>query len=116
MNEEFKNWIDAIKAYLKKKILGDIEKDPWSDKDTEGILTRQKLLDSIEKHFCKTIAMRTTRKSLLFNTSFMIYLNEEDYNDQEQPFGFTVKEAVNTFHEIIVKMKSRYPDYCPHAS
>jgi len=117
MNKKVNKWIDEAWTLVKRKLLDDkpVENDPLSDEGTEGILTRQKLLDCIEKHFRKTMAMNTTKKGLLFHTGFMIYMNEDDYKDQEQSFGFTVKEAVNTFHEIIVQKKSEYSDYRPHA-
>lgn len=79
-------------------------------------LSRKDLLNGLEWSFKRKMATLTTKKGLLFDTSFYIYMNEEDYNDQEQSFGFTVKEAVNLFHEIIVKKRSQYPDYKPHAS
>ena len=70
-------------------------------------LSRKDLLNGLEWSFKRKMATLTTKKGLLFDTSFYIYMNEEDYNDQEQSFGFTVKEAVNLFHEIIVKKRSQ---------
>lgn len=80
------------------------------------MLTRQNLLDGIVKHFKDKMALTTTKQGLLFNTSFSIYMNEDDYRDQEPSFGFTVKELVNVFHRIIVEKRKDYPNYHPHAN
>lgn len=79
-------------------------------------LSRKDLLNGLEWIFKRKMAMLTTKKGMLFDTSFNIYMNEDDYDDLEQSFGFTVKEAVNMFHEIIVKKIDQYPAYKPHAS
>ena len=85
------------------------------DIDLPDVLTRQDLLNSLVWHFKRRLKIETTERGLLFDTSFSVYMNEADYNDQEQSFGFTVKELVNTFHEIIAQMREKYPNYRSHA-
>lgn len=102
---------------LKDFVLGNNQTDESLNVVTSsGNLTRQELLDALCYHFNKRLNEETTTKGMLFATSFVIYMNAEDYHAREQSFAHTVRESVNVFNDKIRKMmKTRYSDYKPHA-
>ncbi len=104
------NW----KTKFKSAVLGNDTKVE-SPSETTTFLTRQELLDALFFHFHLRQKEETTDESLLFATSFMVYMNQEDYQKRQQSFAPTVKDAVNKFNKAIRKEMGRYPDYRPHA-
>lgn len=101
---------------LKDLVLGNDQTDgSHIDVTSSDNLTRQELLDALCYHFNKRLNEETTTKGMLFATSFVIYMNAEDYHAREQSFAHTVREAVNVFNDEIRKKKTRYSDYKPHA-
>ena len=105
------NILGKVKGWL----LGEGENSERRDSRTSIGITRQELLNAIHEHFQQRIFEASTDESLLFATSFVIYLNEQDYQEQEQMFGRTVQDAVNKFNRTIKEEMKRYSDYVPHA-
>ena len=79
-----------------------------------GFANREEFLDKIFVYFKNEFKKKTTRRSILYPTSFLIYLHPQDYENQEQDFMQTVKDAVEDFYNYIHDhLKS--PDYIPHS-
>lgn len=75
---------------------------------------RQFVLDKIKDHFEMTMEMETTCVSLLFHTSMVVYIREENYLPVSQSFALTVRDAVTLFMRKIREEMKNYPDYRPH--
>lgn len=78
-------------------------------------LTRQELLNSLHEQFLSELKNETTTESLLFHTSFTVYLRQKDYDRLEPSFPLTVKDSVNVFIKELKKLTPKYPDYTPHS-
>lgn len=83
--------------------------------DRSRDLSRQDLLDALMKHFSDQMRLETTRVSLLFHTSYVIYLRQSDYERISPGFQITVNDAVTIFLECVKNMMDKYPNYKPHA-
>lgn len=88
---------------------------PQSASEAGRLLSRQDVLDALLKQFKEQLSLETTKVSMLFHTSFIIYLNQSDYDRISPAFQITVNDAVTIFLREIEKRLSDYPDYRPHA-
>lgn len=87
-----------------------------SDKDNGSAnITRQEMLDELFHHFRKRFDEETTTESMLFPTSFYVYMNEEDFNLRCQSLGNTVTDVVNRINRFLRRKKFRYSNYIPHS-
>lgn len=82
--------------------------------ESRGFATREEFLDKIFTYFKNEFKKKTTRRSILYPTSFLIYLHPQDYAGQEQDFMQTVKDAVEDFYNHIHE-NLKTPEYTPHA-
>ncbi|MDR1810498.1 MAG: hypothetical protein LBR34_08900 [Prevotella sp.] len=84
-------------------------------KKERGFANRQEFIDKIVEHFKAEFRKKSTRRDILYPTSFLIYLNPNDYNRQKQDFQFTVKNAVEEFYGYI-NSRIKSDNYTPHAN
>ncbi|MCL2776206.1 MAG: hypothetical protein FWD71_23135, partial [Oscillospiraceae bacterium] len=84
------------------------------ENDDHGFSNREEFLNEIVKYFKNEFEKKTTHRSILYPTSFLIYLHPSDYKIQEQDFRLTVKDAVEDFYNYINE-KTKNVDYKPHA-
>lgn len=80
-----------------------------------GVMSRQMVLDALVSHFDQEMEFESTKVSMLFHTSFVVYLNEEDYLRISPSFLMTAKDAVTMFLNRIKDRLPKYPNYVPHS-
>ncbi|MDE6338330.1 MAG: hypothetical protein K2K97_00905, partial [Muribaculaceae bacterium] len=61
------------------------------------------------------MANETTTESLLYHTSFTVYIPEKEYERLSPSFAQTVRDAVNVFVRELRKVVKRYPNYQSHS-
>lgn len=88
---------------------------PVSERADSKTLTRQDILDYLEVHFNQEMDFETTKFSLLFHTSYVVYLRQHDYLRLAPSFGQTVMDAVNMFLDAVSGKLRKYPGYRPHS-
>ena len=97
-----------------KKIIDSLLPD---DEETGGNLPngevglRQQVLNKLKEHFLTEMANETTTESLLFHTSFTVYVSEEGYKLLSPSFPFTAKDATGVFEKLVRKALKKYPNY-----
>lgn len=106
--------MDIIK-WLKEKLIGNDEAGNDQSRKQSPNLTRQELIDKIYEQFRIELDNESTSVSMLFPTSFYIYLNETDYALREKSFPFTVNDLIEIFYQTIRDKMKRYPGYIPHS-
>lgn len=105
--------LDKVKNLLSPEVKVRSEFVPMG---ATGRLSRQDVVDSVVNQFLQELASESTKRSMLFHTSYVIYLREDDYKRISQGFEVTVNEMVDTFLEIIGSKLSKYPNYKPHSN
>lgn len=113
------NILHGIKRFFDKIVKG-FEPNKFTPQDVRKnenatFANREEFLDKIFAYFKNEFKKKTTRRSILYPTSFLIYLHPQDYSEQEQDFMQTVIDAVEDFYEYIY-LKLKAPDYKPHAT
>ncbi len=78
-------------------------------------LDRQQLLDAIFNHFKLRFKEETTKRSMLFPTSFMIKLQPEDFERRKQGFLQTAQDVVDEINEFCRYKLELYPNYRTHS-
>lgn len=61
------------------------------------IAPRQRILNKLKEQFLIEMRNETTTESLLYHTSFTVYIREEEYERLSPSFAQTVRDAVNVF-------------------
>lgn len=92
--------------------------DNGNDRDAQqysnsGMVTRQDILDSLRNQFLEELRNETTTESILFHSSYVIYLRQDDYDRILPGFSLTADDAVKQFLREIKKRISKYPDFRP---
>lgn len=87
---------------------------------TEGksngfVAPRQRVLNKLKEQFLTEMAIETTTESLLYHTSFTVYIREEEYERLSPSFAQTVRDAINVFVREVCKVVKKYPDYQNHS-
>ena len=84
----------------------------------QGVITAQELVDQTFEHFKIRLNDSSTDMSLLFPTSFVIYLNPEDYAARKQEFPMRATDIKKKCLKEVRKRISDNPewqDYIPHS-
>ena len=82
----------------------------------KGIVApRQRVLNKLKEHFLSEMANETTTESLLYHTSFKVYIKETEYDRLSPSFAQTVRDAINIFVMELRKEVKKYPDYQNHS-
>lgn len=76
-------------------------------------LRRQDLINSLEAQFKQQLANETTKYSLLFHTSYVVYLKSDDYQQMLQSFPMTCMDAAQCFLDILKPLVAKYPRFKP---
>lgn len=79
------------------------------------VAPRQRVLNKLKEHFLTELANETTTESLLYHTSFTVYIREEEYDRLSPSFAQTVRDAINIFVRELLKVIKKYPDYQNHS-
>ena len=79
------------------------------------IAPRQRILNKLKEQFLIEMRNETTTESLLYHTSFTVYIREEEYERLSPSFAQTVRDAVNVFVRELRKIVKRYPNYQNHS-
>lgn len=82
---------------------------------TNVVAPRQRILNKLKEHFLIELHNETTTESLLFHTSYTVYIRAEEYERLAPSFAQTVRDAVNVFIKELRKMVARYPNYQNHS-
>ncbi|MBR5027713.1 MAG: hypothetical protein IKX51_00695 [Bacteroidales bacterium] len=83
-----------------------------------GVITAQELVDQVFEHFKMRLKDSSTDMSLLFPTSFVIYLNPEDFAARSQEFPARANDIKKKcLKEVRDQIKSHvdWQDYRPHS-
>lgn len=83
---------------------------------SDGRLRRQDILDSLKRQFLQEKEFETTEVSLLFHTSFVVYVRQSDYDFLSGSFQMTVNDAVILFLKQIKEWMKKYLEYRPHVN
>lgn len=84
----------------------------------QGVITAQELVDQVFEHFKMRMGDSSTDMSLLFPTSFIIYLNPEDYAARRQEFPMRATDIKKKCLKEVRKQisdNSEWQDYIPHS-
>ena len=84
----------------------------------QGVITAQELVDQVFEHFKMRMGDSSTDMSLLFPTSFVIYLNPEDYAARHQEFPMRATDIKKKCLKEVRKQisdNSEWQDYIPHS-
>lgn len=82
----------------------------------KGIVApRQRVLNKLKEQFLSEMANETTTESLLYHTSFTVYIRETEYDRLSPSFAQTVRDAINIFIRELRKVVKNYPDYQNHS-
>ena len=82
----------------------------------KGIVApRQRVLNKLKEQFLSEMANETTTESLLYHTSFTVYIRETEYDRLAPSFAQTVRDAINIFIRELRKVVKNYPDYQNHS-
>lgn len=99
-----------------KDILNKIVSALLPDEEQEEVNgPRQRVLDKLKLQFRTEMANETTTESLLYHTSFTVYIREAEYDRLSPSFAFTVRDAVNVFIRELRKKVKKYPNYKYHS-
>ena len=79
------------------------------------VAPRQRVLNKLKEQFLIEMANETTTESLLYHTSFTVYIREEEYERLSPSFAQTVRDAINVFGRELRKVVKKYPDYQNHS-
>jgi hypothetical protein len=83
---------------------------PKDDKKSTQI-SNDDILGELKLCFTKTIDEQSMKKvQMLYDSDFLILIHPDDYNRREQTLPFVVKNAINTFYEIIANRKPEFGD------
>lgn len=88
---------------------------PNDEPGTSLVAPRQRVLNKLKEQFLAEMANETTTESLLYHTSFTVYIREEEYDRLSPSFAQTVRDAVNVFVKELRKVVKKYPDYQNHS-
>ncbi len=94
----------------------DIQSDKPEGLSNGRMLRRQDVLDSLKRQFVEQKEFETTEVSLLFHTSFVVYVRQSDYELLSNSFQVTVNDAVILFLNRVKEWMKKYPEYRPHAN
>lgn len=81
----------------------------------EVVAPRQRVLDKLKEQFLNEMANETTTESLLYHTSFTVYIREEEYDRLAPSFAQTVRDSINVFLRELRKAVKKYPEYQNHS-
>lgn len=110
-----------LKSLIKKisTVLLPGENDDTANSDgilSNGIIApRQRVLNKLKEQFLNEMANETTTESLLFHTSYTVYIQENEYERLSPSFAQTVRDAINIFIRELRKAVKKYPDYQNHS-
>lgn len=79
------------------------------------VAPRQRVLNKLKEQFLTEMANETTTESLLYHTSFTVYIRETEYDRLSPSFAQTVRDAINVFVRELRKVVKNYPDYQNHS-
>lgn len=99
--------------FFKRIILGSDDQTNTIE-TTHEPMSQQELINQIVSAFKETLAKETTKRTLMFHTSFTVYLNSEDFAERKPAFLITVKDCVADFEEIIdeiIRTNKNYKDF-----
>lgn len=80
-----------------------------------SVAPRQRVLNKLKEQFLTEMANETTTESLLYHTSFTVYIHEDEYDRLSPSFAQTVRDAINVFVRELRKVVTRYPNYQNHS-
>lgn len=80
-----------------------------------GQMSRQAVLDALVNHFDQEMDFESTKVSMLFHTSYVVYLREADYERISPSFLMTANDAVTMFLDRVKNSMRKYPSYQPHS-
>lgn len=109
-----------------KKIFGKIMSALLPDEEGDFVRTgvkaangvvapRQRVLDKLKEQFLTEMVNETTTESLLYHTSFTVYIREEEYDRLAPSFAQTVRDSINVFIRELRKVVKKYPEYQNHS-
>ena len=96
-------------------LLPDGTTDGSSDPGKGDVAPRQRVLNKLKEHFLNEMANETTTESLLYHTSFTVYIREIEYDRLSPSFAHTVRDAINIFVRELHRVVKKYPDYQNHS-
>lgn len=107
-------WIEKISSLL---LPGERENEAVAgDNVPAGFVSpRQRVLNKLKEQFMTEMLNETTTESLLYHTSFTVYIRESEYERLSPSFAQTVRDAINIFVRELRKVVKRYPDYQSHS-
>ena len=107
--------IKKILNNIRSVLLPDESKDGKNDPGTGIVAPRQRVLNKLKEQFLREMANETTTESLLYHTSFTVYIRETEYDRLSPSFAQTVRDAINIFIRELRKEVKNYPDYQNHS-
>lgn len=109
-----------IKKFFNKVISALLPNDSPDEHSSFGpkkgvVAPRQRVLNKLKEQFLSEMANETTSESLLYHTSFTVYIRETEYDRLSPSFAQTVRDAINIFIRELRKVVKDYPGYQNHS-
>ena len=98
----------ALKDLLKKMLGLD---DPAPKERQHRIQYNKRLMEEIRICFVQNLEADSVGTQMIYPMSFIILVNEEDYQERKDQFLLIQRQIINLFYDEIRARKSRYPDY-----
>lgn len=92
-----------------------IEEQTSLEKKKGVVAPRQRVLNKLKEQFLTEMANETTTESLLYHTSFTVYIRETEYDRLSPSFAQTVRDSINIFIKELRKVIKNYPNYQNHS-
>lgn len=109
------SFIEKIKHFEFKDIFIPKEDEPEETLHVDG-MTRQQLVNQVFENFKISLVQETTDESMLFHTSYKVYLFESDFRRLEQSLVNTAQDVMKKIIKCVLKLKKeKHPEYQPHA-
>lgn len=108
---------EIVKKIVSALLPNDEQEEPLSIRGNKNsiIAPRQRVLNKLKEQFLSEMANETTTESLLYHTSFTVYIRETEYDRLSPSFAQTVRDAINIFIRELRKVVKNYPDYQNHS-
>lgn len=92
-----------------KKLMGLEDQDP-GERQQKGQYNKR-LMEEIRNCFVQNLEADSVGTQMIYPMSFIILVNNEDYEERKDQFLLIQRQIINVFYEEIRSRKSKYPDY-----
>ena len=79
--------------------------------NSEEGLSNEKILNELVRRFEQEVNFRSLKKRMIYPMTFTVIMHNDDYQNHKVDIQLFINEVVDSFYEIILKKKKKYPNY-----